>query len=56
MFQSINPNKQKDDFLKQAEEARIKRQQDKQRNKCAIQIQSYYRGYKVRSVIRNQFR
>ena len=38
-------------FLKQAEEARNKRQLEKQKQQNAILIQSFYRGYKTRKLI-----
>lgn len=45
MFPSV---KEKDNFLKQANDAREKRQLDKKRISAALKIQTLYRGYRER--------
>ena len=49
-------NKNVECFLKQAEDARSKRHLEKQKLQNAIRIQSFYRGYKTRRIIRESFR
>ena len=56
MFNSPNSNKNVEDFLKQTEEARNKRQLVKYKLHNAIRIQSYYRGYITRKKIRETFK
>lgn len=48
MFQKDSGKKDKDYFLKQANDAREKRMQEKKRISSALKIQSYFRGYLVR--------
>jgi|LakMenEpi03Aug12_release.lakeMendotaPanAssembly.Ray.scaffolds.fasta_scaffold5073795_1 hypothetical protein len=56
MFNTEKSNKNIEGFLKQTEEARNKRQLEKQKQQNAICIQSYYRGYKTRKIIKELFK
>jgi hypothetical protein len=56
MFNSVKSNKNVEDFLKQTEEARNKRQLEKQKLQNVILIQSYYRGYRTRRKLKEKFK